>query len=154
MRTDPALRNRYRADGITVNPAAGTLPNPKLPADSRPRGGIIGGMQRIAAGLFGVSTPRAQLSSQVAQPKKALYHYHEGDLFTPGSQNYVFEPPFELPLNTVWGHAFLRAPNTFSVLQPAPVSYIPTGTYFAVPNGIGGLVAGQMALQPLESTGE
>ncbi len=84
------------------------------------------------------------------QPNNSFYNYHIGDLFTPGTQNFVFEPTTELtPLTTIWGNAFLRRPNTFSVRQP-PQSWADYNKFI---NGIGGLQAGQYAHQPLESIG-
>lgn len=154
MRTAPSLRKRIPSEPVVLadlsaaHDGTGVLPPPKPlygPAQNP------GAMSQILAGLFGSATPQNQLSSQVATGgKEALYHFHEGDLFTPGTQNYVFDYPWELPLYTIWGQAFLREPNTFSVYQPAQI--MSQANVFL--NGIGGLVAGQMALQPLESTPE
>ena len=111
---------------------------------------ISGANARIAGGLWGQGSPAYDVND--VDPRSAapgIYFYHEGDLFTPGAGNFVFEPWFELPLVTIWGNAFLRRPNTFKVFQPAQVMVQPT----LVNNGIGGLQAGQMELEPLESQG-
>lgn len=82
------------------------------------------------------------------QPKQPWVQYHIGDLFTPGTQNFVFEPTTELtPLTTIWGNAFLSKPNAWPVYQP-PQQWADYNKYI---NGIGGLIAGQYALQPLAS---
>jgi hypothetical protein len=72
-----------------------------------------------------------QLVGGTFQP--GIAYYHEGDLFTPGTGNYVFENGFELPIQTIWGQAFLRTPNTFNPLQPRPI-YAPQNI---LKNGIG-----------------
>ena len=145
------LRKRIPSTPIVSAPS-GTLNKPLAPARA-PSGGDsqTGGLSRIASGLFGSSNPASFSSSmEVVTPgPKALYHYHEGDLFTPGTQNYVFDYPFEFPLQTIWGNAFLRRPNVFNPLQPRQIQSDPN----IVTNGIGGLVAGQIATQPLESEG-
>ncbi len=149
----PALRKRVAsqpvvsADLSAAHGTTGVRLQPQLP-----QGKPSGGLSRIIAGLFGVqNSPAANLSSEVAVPgKKGFYHYHEGDLFTPGAENYVFEPTRELPLQTLWGDAFLRKPNTFAIVQPPQVYSNPTVTYA----GIGGLIAGQMVFTPLDTEGE
>jgi hypothetical protein len=75
-----------------------------------------------------------------------LYQYHEGDLFTPGTGNWVFELNLELPMVTIWGNAFLRTPNTFNPYQPPPLIMQPT----VVQAGIGGLQAGGIQFTPLQ----
>lgn len=120
MRTFPSLRKRIPSELVT------------------------GGLVHVMAGAFGIGSP---VSGELIQPLQGpgLYHFHEGDLFNPGTGNYVFDPPFELPLQTIWGNAFLRTPNTFNPLQPPQIMAPP----HAFENGIGGLIAGQLALQPL-----
>lgn len=133
------------ADLSAAHGTTGVLPPVKAKTVNR----VSGAMSRIAAGLFGPApTPNANLSAEVVVPgAKALYHYREGDLFTPGAENYVFEYPFEYPLQTIWGIGFLRRANTFNPEQPPQVYTQPTLQL----NGLGGLVAGQFAFQPLES---
>ncbi len=107
---------------------------------------VTGGNTRIAAGEFGEGSPTAYAFMDVNPLAVAhIYRYHEGDLFTPGAQNFVFEPNFELPLQTVWGRGFIRNPNTFKALQPPQVWAHPTVTT----DGLGGLQAGQIESQPL-----
>src|SRR5580698_8394545 len=101
---------------------------PRMPSEQ-----ISGGMASIVAGIFGTGAaqfPGIEVQGQFAE--QGLYNYHEGDLFSPGAGNWVFEPNFELPLVTIWGNAFLRKPNTFKVLQPPQVWSNPT----VVQNGI------------------
>jgi hypothetical protein len=151
VRTFPLLRKR--TPQTQLDPAAAELRPRNLPVPATTPFSASGAMSLIKAGLFGVATPTAQLSSQVSLfpgHGAGVYAYHEGDLFTPGTQNYVFDYPWETPVATVWGHGFLRTPNTFNPLQP-PQLYSHPRVYT---NGIGGLIAGQMALQPLESTGD
>lgn len=115
-------------------------------APQLPQGPASGGLSRILRGAFGVGNlPSANLSAEVAVPLTSPYRYYEADLFTPGTQNWAFEYPFEYPLQTLWGNAFLRTPNTFSVRQPKQSYQNPYITQV----GIGGLVAGQLASQPL-----
>lgn len=108
---------------------------------------ISGANARISGGLFGQGAPYYDFND--VDPRSSapgIYFYHEGDLFTPGAQNFVFEPWFELPVVTIWGNAFLRRANTFKVFQPAQVMSYPN----VVNNGIGGLQAGQIEFEPLE----
>jgi hypothetical protein len=107
---------------------------------------ISGANIRIAAGEFGAGDPRygfAQVDPRASAP--GLYYYHEGDLFAPGTGNWVFETTHELPLVTIWGKAFLRRPNTFSVIQHPQVMANPT----VRSGGLGGLQAGTIELEPL-----
>lgn len=116
-------------------------------APQLPQGPASGGISRILAGAFGTrNNPATNLSAEVSQPFKGEpYQYAEGDLFTPGAQNWIFEYPFEYPLQTLWGNAFIRRPNTFSVNQPNQ----PYQNPYITQVGVGGLVAGQLASQPL-----
>jgi hypothetical protein len=120
MRTLPELRTRIPSEGVT------------------------GGIVRIITGLFGTGDTRgvAQVNPNASTP---IYRYHEGDVFLPGTGNWVFEPGFELPMQTIWGNAFLRKPNTFNPLQVPQLYSNPT----VVNNGLGGLQAGIMQLEPL-----
>lgn len=107
---------------------------------------VSGANVRIRLGLFGTGTPISGSEAVGGAGNfEGIYSYHEGDLFTPGAQNWVFEPNFELPLVTIWGKAFLRTPNTFDPLQNPQVMSYPN----VVNNGIGGLQAGQVELEPL-----
>lgn len=153
MRTDPSLRERYPSEQIHGGYTIPTLPGPP----PREVSSSSGALTRIMAGLFGSGspveatvTPGGDTDPKGLGEQVAIYHYHEGDLFTPGAMNYVFEPAFELPLVTIWGNAFMRTPNTFSVRQPPPPVAYPN----VVTNGLGGVVAGQMILQGLEQVDE
>jgi hypothetical protein len=106
---------------------------------------VTGANQRIQQGLFGSGSPEPDVVEFDPSKTTGIYAYHEGDRFSPGAQNWVFEPNFELPTVTIWGNAFLRTPNTFSPLQPVQLySYQNITT-----DGIGGLEAGYLELQPL-----
>lgn len=108
---------------------------PRMPSEQ-----VSGGMSRIALGTFGAGSPQFPGWNVLGENAfEGVYSYHEGDLFSPGAGNFVFEPNFELPLLTIWGQAFLRVPNTFSPIQPPQVYSYPT----VVPNGIGGMQAGE-----------
>jgi hypothetical protein len=110
---------------------------------------ISGGNTRIQAGLFGTGapTPGIALDFDPARSENAasIYSYHPGDIFTPGAESWVFEPNFELPLQTIWGNAFLRRANTFNPRQAPQIWAQPN----VVNNGLGGLTAGEMELQGL-----
>lgn len=114
---------------------------PRVAAQPVASGAII----RIMTGLFGTGSPIAGLSEVDPRPSANIYQYHEGDLFTPGAGNFVFESIFELPIQTIWGNAFLRKANTFNPIQPPQVYSHPN----VVSNGIGGLQAGDIELQNL-----
>ena len=107
---------------------------------------VTGANLRIAAGLFGAGGPLIDPTYGVGAAGN-LYAYHEGDIFTPGAMNWVFEPQFELPLYTIWGKAFCRVPNVFNPIQPQQAYMQP----HALVNGMGGLQAGYMEFQPLLS---
>ena len=170
MYTQPGLRTRIPATGAlgpgvpayaSVDTLAWGAPHDGKgvltpPVDPTAKPTTFAVFKSVFAGLFGQGNPildttrDAQAAAQGQATKKAqpFYQYHIGDLFTPGTQNFVFEPTTELtPLTTIWGNAFLRTPNTFPVHQPPQV----WANYSKYINGIGGLIAGQYALQPLES---
>lgn len=106
---------------------------------------VSGANTRIRYGTFGNTDPVADLVTVDPNAVAGIYNYHEGALFTPGAGNYVFEPNFELPLQTIWGFGFIRTPNTFNPLQPPQV----ISQAHVLSNGIGGLQAGELLLQPL-----
>lgn len=139
MRTVPQLRKRYPADnppfGVQVikkpGPAASTVP----------------GFLRILQGAFGFGAPTARSSdpNEIGNPKPtSLYHYHEGDIFEPGTGNWILEPTFDGPINPVWGNG-VSYPMVWSITSQPVLMAHPT----TVTNGLGGEVAGQLALQPL-----
>jgi hypothetical protein len=108
-----------------------------------------GGLSRILSGVFGMGSPAFGLGmqnvGQDAQKASGYYRFYEGDIWTPGTGNWVVDPTHDGPLNTVWGHAFLRVPNTFRPYQ-RPQVYAPPASYLY---GIGGQIAGQIVFQPL-----
>ena len=110
---------------------------------------IAGGLRGIFAGVFGSGSPQSQLSApgEVGGQQGNFYTMHEGDLFTPGTGNWVLDPSLESQLATMWGHAFLRRPNTFNPVQPPQVMAQPN----VVTVGVGALVGGQFVLQPLQN---
>jgi hypothetical protein len=110
---------------------------------------VSGANTRILAGEFGSGSPASAFETY-GDSGTPLYQFHEGDLFTPGAGNWVFEPNFELPLVTIWGNAFLRKPNTFNPIQPPQVYANATVQM----NGIGGLEAGSFDTTPLSYEGE
>ena len=106
---------------------------------------ISGGITRIMQGVFGTGSPVSsdQLVGGTFGPTAV---YHEGDLFTPGSGNFVYEPTTELnAIQTIWGNSFPRRTGAFPPLQPPQLYANPN----VVLNGIGGLQAGTMELEPL-----
>jgi hypothetical protein len=119
--THPALRNR-------------------MPSEQ-----IAGGNISIRLGAFGSGSPENPYAFVNPNAAAGIYNYHEGDIFLPGAENFVFEPNFELPLVAIWGNAFLRTPNTFKPLQPPQIYANATVTTA----GLGGLQAGQVELEPL-----
>lgn len=112
-----------------------------------------GALSRIVAGAFGRGAPTGYVFADVdpssIAPSMALYH--EGDLFTPGAENFVYEPTHELPVHAIWGggsgvnQGLLFPVNAWPVYQPPQVwadLRIPTAGY-------GGLQAGAFVGQPL-----
>lgn len=144
----PALRKRTASEPVVT---AYQFQTPQTPPNNSAPASSVSGIRRVLAGLFGSANSAAMTSSAEVDPRNnALYAYHEGDVFTPGTGNYVFVYPFEFPLQTIWGGAFLRRANTFNPEQPPQIYSQPN----IVINGIGGLVAGQFATQPLETDGD
>lgn len=127
MRTLPASRRRYASEPMVT----------------------VGALSRIASGVFGLGNPIPGLAAQNVKqdPGKpgGPAHYYEGDIWTPGTSNWVMDPTHDGPLNTVWGHAFLRLPNGFNPYQQ-PQIYTQAASYLY---GVGGQIAGQMVTQPL-----
>jgi hypothetical protein len=108
-----------------------------------------GAIVRINRGLFGVGSPQLPYP----QGNGTFYHFHEGDLFTPGSQNFVFESPLELPLQSIWGgggaaQGFLieGSGNGFFNPYQSPQIYSEQRVFT---NGLGGLQAGELEFYPL-----
>lgn len=72
-----------------------------------------------------------------------LYQYHLGIRFDPGAMAEAFEPLFGLPLVSFRGSG--RVAGALRPLQPPQVWF----TQQQGIQGLGGLVAGQVILQPL-----
>lgn len=132
MASHPLFRKRYAAQPVAA----------------------VGGLSRIMQGIFGAGSPVAGRASeqarQTAQHMGGIYYLHEGDIFTPGAMNWVVDPTHDGPLNTAWGHAFLRTANTFSPRQTAQLYTAAAAALY----GIGGQVAGQVITQPLSNVQE
>lgn len=80
-----------------------------------------------------------------------LYHFHEGDVFFPGAPSFVYETPFErTPINTLWGTGIIVLGQ--HQLMPFPESPMPMNPNIFT-NGIGGLQAGEIYMQPLLDPG-
>lgn len=85
------------------------------------------------------------------------YNWHEGDLFTPLTGNFVFDPLWELPTTNYFGGGagvggWWHMPNVFSPRQFAPVLGLTSDRGFVVNvpyTGVNGLIAGQFAREPL-----
>ena len=104
---------------------------------------------RILAGAFGLGAPNPVVVVGLVTPSVGVFH--EGDVFFPGTGNYVYEPMFELPFKGIVGQGGIfqgvKYPDgrwpTFAAIAPV-VSY-PLGTTA----GYGGLQAGAFVQQPL-----
>ncbi len=122
---------------------------PRIPAY-----GHTGGISRIIAGVFGTGgpIPYNQVDVDPRSVAPALYAYHQGDHFEPGSEAFVFEPLQELPLKSWWGggsdvnQGTPYPVNAWPVFaSAAPIQSTPTFTR----EGYGGLQAGAFVQQPL-----
>lgn len=105
------------------------------------------------AGAFGTGhpVPSVVFGQQITQTG----FFHEGDLFDPGTGNYVFEPAHELPLKGIVGQGGTNQGVKYPdgrwpiFAAAAPIVSLPLATT----QGLGGLQAGQF-VQPelLDST--
>ena len=118
MRSSPQLRQRYATNppfGVKVVPKPGFTPPPTQ----------VGGIVRIFQGIFGIGAPTARSSDPnevINQKPGPLYHMHEGDIFEPGTGNWVLDPAFDGPLMTVWGNGSTY-PKVWSVTdQPVAIA--------------------------------
>lgn len=111
---------------------------------------VAPGLARILAGVFGVGNPGPGQSSSPSEVFNQFpgspYHMHEGDIFEPGTGNWVLDPYQEVPVNTLWGHAFLIRPNTWPAYASGVQAYNQSNVQ---PQGLGGIIAGQYVSQPL-----
>lgn len=110
---------------------------------------FTGALSRILSGAMGVGAPVPNGVDPRSVP--GLYQFHEGDLFEPGAENYVFEPQNELPVKGIWGAGSGVNQGTFYPAGAWPVFQPPqVWVDLALPTaGLGGLQAGSFALQPL-----
>lgn len=99
------------------------------------------GLAAVMAGAFGLGTPGDTLSSEV-NPAAGLYHFHQADLFTPGTGNWARDPGYETPLQTLWGRGFLCRANAFALLQQPIVA---PGALFV--RAQGGIIVGGMEIE-------
>jgi hypothetical protein len=129
--TFPGLRKRTAADG-SPHPESG-----------------IGGINRILAGAFGIGSPVPTRVFGLQTPSTGFFH--EGDLFTPGTGNYVFEPAFELPIKGIVGQGGARQGVKYPDGRwPIFAAVAPIVSYpLATTQGYGGLQAGALVQQPL-----
>jgi hypothetical protein len=123
----------------SIEQSSGTLPMVPVPM-----GNVLPGEAPGAFGEYPAGYPEHEVVTGLTAD--AIARYHEGDVFFPGAQNYVYEPTLErTAIQGMWGRAFLRTPNTFNPFQHPQVYSHPN----VKTNGIGGLVAGQLVGQPL-----
>ncbi len=111
---------------------------------------VSNGAAQILQGIFGVGGPTAYAFADVslASNMSPVALYHEGDLFTPGAQNFVFESVFEFYPRDLKGNGFYRRANTFSPRQSAQAFTLAN----TVKSGLGGLQAGQFHMTQLSET--
>ena len=86
---------------------------------------------------------RSKALPRVAHPLAPLFTYQVGDTLLPGAANEAYQSPWENPIVSVRGRG--RFAGALSVVQPAQVWFSPQHGL----NGLGGLQAGQLILQPL-----
>lgn len=112
---------------------------------------VVGGLARIMQGVFGSPTapPDSGRMDQQIGGSQGYYHFHEGDLFTPGTAIWAADPVYDGPVNPIWGGGFLCGVNQFNPFATLQASSNPSILTY----GPGGVVAGQLALQPLFPVG-
>lgn len=115
---------------------------------------LTGGLSRVLA-AFGMGSPSINSSAQVAKNgvapgKGGFYQAYEGDLFTPGTSNWVIDPTHDGPVQTVWGHGFLSGINQFNPLQTPQIMATPLTKLI----GLSGLISGQIITQPLSENAQ
>jgi len=129
MPTFPTLRKRQPASG-----------NPDT----------VGGIRRILAGAFGTGAPVPQIVTGLRSDPVAAYH--QGDIFLPGAESYVFEPLQELPIKGILGQGSDVNQGTHypDARWPVFAASAPLVTRpLATQVGYGGLQAGAFVQQPL-----
>lgn len=85
---------------------------------------------------------RSKPNPRVAHPL-APVQYKVGDVFLPGAGNEVYESPTELPVIVFRGRG--RVAGALSIFQPPQIWFNPQVGL----NGLGGIQAGTLILQPL-----
>ena len=107
---------------------------------------------RILQGAFGIGSPVYNSSAQVDPRTQApaLYAFHEGELFTPGTGNFVYETNFELPVKTLRGGGGANQGTPYPINR-WPVGFVPQvwSNPTVMIYGLGGLQAGAFVQQPL-----
>lgn len=109
-----------------------------------------GGIRRILAGAFGFGAPIPTQVEGLETPSVAAYH--EGDVFLPGAESYVFEPLHELPIKGLLGQGsdVNQATHFPDARWPVFASVAPLVSFpLATTVGLGGLQAGALVQQPL-----
>ena len=109
-----------------------------------------GGIARILAGAFGFGSPIPTQVDGLDTPEVAAYH--QGDVFLPGAESYVFEPLHELPLKGLLGQGSDVNQGTHypDARWPVFAAVVPLVSYpLATTAGLGGLQAGAFVQQPL-----
>lgn len=109
-----------------------------------------GGIRRILAGAFGFGAPVPTQVDGLDTPDVAAYH--EGDVFLPGAENYVYEPLHELPLKGLLGQGSDVNQGTHypDARWPVFAASAPLVSFpLATTQGLGGLQAGAFVQQPL-----
>lgn len=119
----------------------------RMPASGNPS---TGGIRRILAGAFGTGAPVPQII--LGQQADPVAFYHQGDIFLPGAESYVFEPAHELPIKGILGQGSDVNQGTHypDARWPVFAAAAPLVTYpLATQVGYGGLQAGAFVQQPL-----
>jgi hypothetical protein len=104
---------------------------------------------RILAGAFGTGAPVPQIV--LGQQADPVAFYHQGDVFLPGAESYVFESAFELPIKGIRGQGGVRQGSHYPDARwPVFAATAPViANVLATQVGYGGLQSGAIILQPL-----
>lgn len=117
---------------------------PRVAAHAPQNSQSAGAQQRINDGLFGMGVLTLPQVNNPGGP----FLYHEGDLFTPGAENFVPEYGFELPVLPIWGHGMMALnPQQFNPLHPGGGYVFAPAT---TPAGLGGQITGGIDFTGLE----
>lgn len=104
---------------------------------------------RILAGAFGSGAPVPQII--LGQQADPVASFHQGDVFLPGAESFVFEPKHELPIKGILGQGGGNQGTHYTDARwPVFAAAAPLVTYpLATQVGLGGLQAGAFVQQPL-----